>query len=215
MRDFVAKLGMAEDIEVERQFREANKGKAKQKSFQPTRRTIDEDDEVEKPDQEALKAHKWRPMNGQFRCCFHLSQMNMDPTDYQLIIKMCRTTSGAYDRLRGCPAKEVQPVDQNAWYALNGSLPAPPGISLLKEPWHFETDIKIKIIRSDDEGDSSSSGQDNILSRSTCKSSKIFSQNLFVHFHGINPSFPISILAFGSRSRPGSDRKNASSIRES
>ncbi|KAA1104123.1 hypothetical protein PGT21_011475 [Puccinia graminis f. sp. tritici] len=136
MRDFVAKLGMAEDIEVERQFREANKGKAKQKSFQPTRRTIDEDDEVEKPDQEALKARKWRPMNGR-------------PPEHM-------TASVAAQQ------KKYNPL-----------------IKMLG--------IKIKIIRSDDEDDSSSTGQDNILSRST---------------------------SFGSRSRPGSDKKTASSIRE-
>ncbi|KAA1069095.1 hypothetical protein PGT21_011280 [Puccinia graminis f. sp. tritici] len=136
MRDFVAKLGMVEDIEVERQFREANKGKAKQKSFQPTRRTIDEDDEVEKPDQEALKARKWRPMNGR-------------PPEHM-------TASVAAQQ------KKYNPL-----------------IKMLG--------IKIKIIRSDDEDDSSSTGHDNILSRST---------------------------SFGSRSRPGSDKKTASSIRE-
>jgi len=51
---------MKERIDAEKQHREANKGKIKPKAFVP-RRGIEEDDQVETRDKEALKALKWRP----------------------------------------------------------------------------------------------------------------------------------------------------------
>ncbi|KNF03799.1 hypothetical protein PSTG_02894 [Puccinia striiformis f. sp. tritici PST-78] len=64
LREFAARSSMAKDIESERLFREANKGKAKPKVYQPTRRPIEDDDENEQLDVEAVKALKWRPKNG-------------------------------------------------------------------------------------------------------------------------------------------------------
>ncbi|PLW33680.1 hypothetical protein PCASD_10308 [Puccinia coronata f. sp. avenae] len=55
---------MARDINKEHQFRVANKGKTRPRAFVPTLRGMEDEDDDEKIDQEAVKAMKWRPKKG-------------------------------------------------------------------------------------------------------------------------------------------------------
>lgn len=64
LRRFAAQSAMARDINEERRFREMNRRSKKPKQFQPRRRTVEDDDELESSDQEATKAKKWRPKEG-------------------------------------------------------------------------------------------------------------------------------------------------------
>lgn len=64
---------MKENIELEKQHREANKGKIKPKPFVPRGRGIEEDDQVETRDEEALKALKWRPKSSRFTSSLELT----------------------------------------------------------------------------------------------------------------------------------------------
>ncbi|WAR59557.1 hypothetical protein PtB15_11B197 [Puccinia triticina] len=92
LNEFAAELDMANDIVHERQFREDNKGKAKPKKFQPKRRKIEDDDEVEPLDKEALKAQKWRPMKGRapedMTASVAAQQMKYNPLIKMLNIKI-------------------------------------------------------------------------------------------------------------------------------
>jgi hypothetical protein len=57
---------MDRDINKEHQFCVANKGKARPRAFVPTLRGMEDEDDDEKIDQEAVKAMKWCPKKGWF-----------------------------------------------------------------------------------------------------------------------------------------------------